>query len=136
MKKILSIAAVALLTLVFVSCGNGNTPEGVATKAMKCLIEKDYEGYVDLLYFKEKTAKGEEVSPEGRQQLVSLLQEKAGKKIDKQGGIKDFKVGEPVIEGDKAKVPVDVTYGDGSTNQEDIKVIKTPEGKWMLDSGK
>ena len=136
MKKLLSIAAVALLTLMFVSCGNSNTPEGVAAKAMKCLVEKDYEGYVDLLYFKQKAEKGEEMTPEGKQQLVSLLQEKGGKKIDGQGGIKDFKVGEPVIDGDKAKVPIEVTYGDGSTKTEDFKVVKTPQGKWMIDSGK
>ena len=136
MKKLLSIVAVALLTFAFISCSNSNSPEGVATKAMKCLSEKDYEGYVNLMYFKKKAEKKEEMTPEAKQQLVALLQEKAGKKIEKQGGLKEFKVGEPVIDGDKAKVPVEVTYGDGSTKTEEVKVIKTPEGKWMLDSGK
>ena len=55
MKKLYSFAAVVLLVLVLTACGKHqpNTPEGVATAAMNCIIDKDYEGYVDLMYFKD-----------------------------------------------------------------------------------
>ena len=133
MKKLLFIAAAGLLTVGVTSCmGNPNTPEGIATTAMEKMAKKDYAGYVDLMYFKGKS----ELSKEEKAQFVSILEEKAGKDIEKKGGIKEFKVGVPKLDGDKARVPVDITYGDGSTKKDDIAVIKTPDGDWKLDSGK
>ena len=133
-KRFFSIAAVALLVLVLTACGKHqpNTPEGVATAAMNCIIDKDYEGYVDLMYFKGK----EELSKDEKAQFVSILEEKAGKDMEQKGGIKEFKIGVPKLDGDKADVPVDITYGDGSTKNDNIAVIKTPDGDWKLNSGK
>ena len=85
-KRFFSIAAVALLVLVLTACGKHqpNTPEGVATAAMNCIIDKDYEGYVDLMYFKD----GKELSKERRQQLIVLVEDKVGDKAAEKGGIK------------------------------------------------
>jgi hypothetical protein len=132
MKKLLSYAAISLLLLSFVACGHVNTPEGVATAAMQCVVDKDYEGYVDLMYFKDE----QELTKEQRAQLVALVEDKVGDKAEEKGGIKDFKVGVPDLEGDKGSVPVEVTYGDESTKKQTIAVIKAPDGEWKLDSGK
>jgi hypothetical protein len=133
-KRFFSIAAVALLVLVLTACGKHqpNTPEGVATAAMNCIIDKDYEGYVDLMYFKD----GKELSKERRQQLIVLVEDKVGDKAAEKGGIKDFKVGIPELDGDKGTVPVEVTYGDDSTKDQSIAVVKSPDGDWRLDPGK
>ena len=38
--------------------------------------------------------------------------------------------------GDVAVVKVKLKYGDGSEEEEDIKVAQNEEGDWMLDAGK
>ena len=58
------------------------------------------------------------------------------KEVQKKEGIKDFTVGEPTIEENKAVVPYTLTYGNGDTKEDKMKLVKTEDGKWMIDSGK
>jgi hypothetical protein len=58
------------------------------------------------------------------------------KEMDQKKGIKDYKVGEPTIEDNKAVVPYTLTYGNGDTKEDKMKLVKTEDGKWMIDSGK
>ena len=130
MKKLLSIAAVCLFVLTLCSCSSTDTPEGVTTKAIKCIVDKDYKGYVDLMYFKK------EKTDEEKQQLVALIQDKMNKEVEKKEGIKDFNVGTPSVEENTAIVPYTINYGNGDTKEETMKLIKTEDGKWLIDSGK
>ena len=130
MKKVLSLAAVCLFVLALCSCGSSNTPEAVTTKAIKCIIDKDYDGYVDLMYFKK------EKSSEDMKQIVALVKDKMDKEVDQKKGIKDYKVGTPTIEDNKAVVPYTLTYGNDETKEDKMKLVKTEDGKWMIDSGK
>ena len=116
--------------LALCSCGSSNTPEAVTTKAIKCIIDKDYDGYVDLMYFKK------EKSSEDMKQIVALVKDKMDKEMDQKKGIKDYKVGTPTIEDNKAVVPYTLTYGNGDTKEDKMKLVKTEDGKWMIDSGK
>ena len=86
MKKVLTLATVCLFVLALCSCGSTDTPEGVTTKAIKCLIDKDYDGYVDMMYFKK------EKSNEDMKQIVALVKDKMDKELEQKQGIKDFKV--------------------------------------------
>lgn len=132
MKKLLSLAAVCLFVLALCSCGGGvpNTPEAVTTKAIQCIIDKDYKGYVDLMYFKK------EMNDEGKEQLVTLVQDKMEKEVGKKDGIKDFTVGQPTVDENKAIVPYALNYGNGDTKEDKMKLIKNEEGEWLIDSGK
>ena len=130
MKKVLTLAAVCLFVLALCSCGASNTPEEVTTKAIKCLIDKDYDGYVDMMYFKK------EKSNEDMKQIVALVKDKMDKELEQKQGIKDYKVGTPTIEDNKAVVPYTLTYGNGDTKEDNMKLVKTNDGKWMIDSGK
>ena len=49
MKKMLSFAAVALFAVALFSCGGAKTPEEVTAKAIQCIADKDYKGYVDMM---------------------------------------------------------------------------------------
>jgi hypothetical protein len=84
MKKVLSLAAVCLFVLALCSCGSSNTPEAVTTKAIKCIIDKDYDGYVNLMYFKK------EKSSEDMKQIIALVKDKMDKEMDQKKGIKDY----------------------------------------------
>lgn len=130
MKKVMTFAAVCLFVLALCSCGSSNTPEAVATKAIKCIIDKNYDGYVDLMYFKK------EKSNDDMKQIVALVKDKMDKEMEKKQGIKDFKVETATIDGDKATVPYSLTYGNGETKDDTMKLIKTEKGEWMIDSGK
>lgn len=130
MKKVLSLATVCLFVLALCSCGSSNTPEAVATKAIKCVMEKDYDGYVDLMHFKK------EKSSEDMKQIVALVKDKMDKEMDQKKGIKDYEVGTPTIEDNKAVVPYTLIYGNGDTKEDNMKLVKTEDGKWMIDSGK
>ena len=130
MKKVLTLATVCLFVLALCSCGSSNTPEEVTTKAIKCLIDKDYDGYVDMMYFKK------EKSNEDMKQIVALVKDKMDKELEQKQGIKEYKVGTPTIEDNKAVVPYTLTYGNGDTKEDNMKLVKTNNGKWMIDSGK
>ena len=130
MKKVLSLAVVCLFVLALCSCGSSNTSEAVTTKAIKCIIDKDYDGYVDLMYFKK------EKSSEDMKQIVALVKDKMDKEMDQKQGIKDFKVETATVEDNKATVPYTLTYGNGETKEDTMKLIKTEKGDWMIDSGK
>lgn len=130
MKKMLSFAAVALFAVALFSCGGAKTPEEVTAKAIQCIADKDYKGYVDMMNFKDiKT-------DEQKQQLVALVQDKMDKELTKKEGIKDFNIGTAEINEDKAVVPYTINYGNGDTKEDKMKLIKTEDGSWMIDSGK
>ena len=132
MKKLLSFAAVCLFVLTLCSCSSAdtNTPEGTVTKAIKCIIDKDYEGYINMMTFKKVK------SDEDKAQLVALVKEKMDKEMEEKQGIKDYEVGAAAIEENTAVVPYKITYGNVDTKEDKMKLTKTEDGKWLIDSGK
>ena len=82
------------------------------------------------MYFKK------EKSNEDMKQIVALVKDKMDKEMDQKKGVKDYKVGKPSIDDNKAVVPYTLTYGNGETKEDNMKLIKTEDGKWMIDSGK
>lgn len=136
MKKMLYVfvAVVAMVTMWSCSGANSN-PTSVAEAAIKCVKNKDYESYVDLIYIKER--KGTSVEKQ-KQELHALLAEKGDKTIDKKQGIQSWEIlGEEIAEdGNTAKVKVKIIYGDGTSDNQTIKTCKTEDGSWMLDLGK
>lgn len=130
MKKLLSYTAVCLFIVALCSCATPNTPEGVAEKALKCIISKDYQGYVDMLQFKK------EVNNEEKQQIAALVKDKMDKEMEKKEGIKDYQIGAPEVTDNKAVVPYTITYGNGETSEDKMKLVKTEDGQWLIDAGK
>ena len=130
MKKLLTFATVCLFVMALCSCSSETTPEDVATKAVKCIIDKDYEGYINMMYFQK--AKNDEE----KAQLAALIREKMDKEMEKKQGITDYEIGTATIEEKSAVVPYKLTYGDGEVKEDKMKLLKTEKGEWMIDSGK
>lgn len=130
MKKLLLFSVVGLLVLVLSACSSDNTPEGVTTKAIQCIIDKDYQGYIDLMFFRK------EQTDHDKQQLAALVQDKMDKEMEKKQGIKDFHVGKADIVEDKAVVPYQVTFGNGGIKEDKMQLLKIEDETWMIDSGK
>ena len=131
-------SAMVLIAVVCVmnSCSGGdNSPEGIVSKALTRLQEKDYVGYIDLIKFSETDA---EKLQKQKAALLELAQRKFDKSLEKKQGLESWEVLSTDMDatGDVAVVKVKLKYGDGSEEEEDIKVAQNEEGDWMLDAGK
>lgn len=139
MKKILSVTVLVMALAMLVACGGGNTPSSVVEKSMKCLQDKDYEGYVDLLYIDVKEGEDPEVQ---RNAVSSMIASKADQTLAKKQGIKSYEIlSEEVTPAEENKpetavVKVKIEYGDASTKEETVKLKKDDAGDWKIDMGK
>lgn len=65
------------------------------------------------------------------------MKEKAGKELEKKGGLKSFEVlSEEIAEdGNSAVVKFKQVYGNGEESEDEQKMVKV-DGKWLMDIGK
>lgn len=131
MKKFFRMMSVALVALVFAACASSNTPEAATKKYLQSMQKGDYAAMIDQMNFKKA------LTDEQKAELVSMVGEKAKAEVEKKGGIASFEIGVAEIaeDGQKAKVPYTLVYGDEST-KEDSEDLVLVDGKWMIDSGK
>lgn len=130
MKKVLLGFAVIMLAVVAVSCSNSNSPKGIAEKFVQAMKSKNYEKAADCYYY-EGTK--DEIKAD-RAQMVAFM-EKAGQSMEKQGGIKSYKINSVEEDGDTAVVKGEITYGDGEVKEDEI-LTKKVDGKWYIDLDK
>ena len=136
MKKILFVAVMCLFAVMFSGCGGAKTPKDVAEKSIKCLKNKDYKGYVELVSLKDEAKMSSEELKKSREQMAVLLESKISSEVDKKGGIDSYEIGEETIDEDEAKVKATIKYGDGSEKESTIKLKKKEDGDWKIDAGK
>lgn len=136
MKKILFVAVMCLFAVMFSGCGGAKTPKDVAEKSIKCLKNKDYKGYVELVSLKDEAKMSSEELKKSREQMAVLLESKISSEVDKKGGIDSYEIGEETIDEDEAKVKATFKYGDGSEKESTIKLKKNEDGDWKIDAGK
>ena len=128
MKKVLFAIAICFITMAALSScsGHDNTPEGVAKAAVECLKAKDYIGYMDLT----------SATKEQKEAMTAMLQ-KVGQQTDEKGGVKSYEIVDQEIDEEKgtATVNVKVTYGNGDTEDNKMKMLKK-DGDWVLSADK
>ena len=130
MKKILSVLSLALVALAFVSC-NSNSPEAVVQEYVADLQTGKYEEAIDLFYFKKNLTDAD------KQQYVSMMKDKWGKEMEKKGGITGVEITDVSVaeDGNTANVKYILKYGDGTSKDQDSKLLKVDD-KWKMESGK
>lgn len=137
MRKLFLFATVCLFAVLLSGC-TSNSPESVARKSLQCLIDKDYKGYMDLVYISDKNGTRDEAAIEKlRSEWVQLLEQKVDKEYAKKGGLKSYEITKVEMQedGQKAKVTAKIKYGDDSEEDTDVVLVKTPEDKWMISLG-
>lgn len=131
MKKIFVAMVCMVAFLATTSCGGGaaSTPAGAAAEGIELIKAKDYEGFVETIKMSDK-ATPEEVE-QTKQLYVSLFRDKAGKQMEKKGGIQSYTlVSEEIAEdGQTAVVKYEITYGNGSTDKQKFDMI-LDGGEW------
>ncbi len=133
-KTFFSLFAVMAITLMMFSCGGGgNTPTKVVEKSIKYIQDKDYAAYVDLIEFKE-----EQNSKEDKEQFVEFLEGMFEMTLEKKQGLASYEIiSEEISEdGNSAVVVANITYGDGSSDEDKMKLIKNAEGEWKISMNK
>lgn len=133
MKKLLFAIVALVASFTLSSCG-GSSPSDVASKSIDLLMDKDYEGYVDQLYFNSDDA---EAVKKAKKLYVGLLEAADAKAEKEKTEIKSYElVSEKISEdGKTAKVKFEVTYEDGDKEEQTVDLINV-DGEWKVDSGK
>lgn len=133
MKKILSVLTLIMGLFILSAC-NSNTPSAVAEKAANCIKDKDYEGYVELMYYKEDKAP----TAEEKQQFADMLKAKAESAYEKKEGIKSVKAESEEIseDGKEAVVKMKVEYNNGEIKEDIMHLKKDAKGQWRVYMGK
>lgn len=136
MKKVLFGFVALFAMLVMWSCGGANsTPTSVAEAAAECIKDNDMEGYAELVYIKEKEGK---TLDEQRAELTEFLSGLMQMAMSQKKGLESYEVlSEEIAEdGKTAVVKCKMVYGDGSEDEDKMKMIKTEDGKWMINMNK
>ena len=130
MKKVLLGFTVIILAVVSVSCSKSNSPKDVAEKFVQAMKSKNYEKAADCFYYEgtKDEAKAQ------RAQVVAFM-EKAGQSMEKQDGIKSYKINSVEEDGDNAVVKGEITYGNGDVKEDEI-LTKKVDGNWYIDLDK
>lgn len=134
MRKLISLLAIVITAALISSCSS-NSPKAVAEKAMKCIMDKDYKGYVNLVYFDESKEKPESIQ-RNKDATVAILGEKYDKLSEKKKGFKDYKVLSEEVKDSTAVVKMEISYGNGEKENNDVKMKMDKNGDWKIDNNK
>ena len=127
MRKVLVILAMVVCSMALLtSCGQDNSPRGVAEAAVKCMAKKDFKGYMELTNATDQQKEG----------MVQLL-EKVGKEGDSKGGLKSYEIVDEQVdeENGKATATVKVLYDNGEEKNNTMKMVKQDD-KWYISAEK
>lgn len=123
MRRLFPLLPCLLLAVACLASG----PEATVKRFYNAVEEGEIDSAAELLSSRI-------VGMMGKDKLRRALSEQA-LDIKKRGGIKSLKVEELTEVGEIAEGKVTITFGDGSTKTDKVKLIKE-EGKWKLDADK
>ena len=135
MKKLIYLFAVVAAVFAVSCSSTPATPGGAALNIYQLMVDGKYEAVAEGFYL---DATDPDDIREGREFLVSIFREKAAPQIEKKGGIKSVEVLEESINesGDKAEVKLKITYGNDTTEEEDVNMVLDKDGKWKASMEK
>jgi hypothetical protein len=123
-----------LMTLLFFACGKGqgdNTPKGVVTQYAEAIIHGKYLEALNLVYFEGSEDEVQEL----REKFANLCEEVAETGMKDSDRLVSYEIGE--VEEDeeegKATVVTTLSYADGHSKTDTLKLRKDEQGQWFID---
>lgn len=132
MKKVLLFGMAMVCMLVMTSCGSSNTPKNVAEKSLQCLVDKDFKGYVDLIYFSDEDM-AEKNFEEKKTAMTELMQNKYNQSILEKGSIVSYDYVSEEVKDSTAVVKMAIKYSTDKTDTTQVKLKMNSKGDWKLD---
>lgn len=136
MKKIMNLLAIVVVFFTFFTfascCSSSNTPSSVVESAQKAVEKKDYKKFVEYIYV-DGSAEEQEAA---REQLASMIEGKAKQSADEVTHPMRVISEEISEDGQTAKVVVEETNPDGTTEQSTHKLRKDANGDWKIEISK
>jgi len=129
--RVTVVVTIFALGSFLLSCsGGGKTPADVS----KSFTEKMEKGDIEAAY---KLLDGTAEATEEESQKVKALLGEGSKQIKEKNGIKNIEVIEETIseDGKEAEVTLNITYGNGETDESTSKLKKTDDG-WKMSLSK
>jgi len=135
MKKKLSVIGLLVIMMaigsMMISCGGGKSTPSKAALAFTENIEKgNYDAAFNMLQG------ADEATAEEEEKIKAFLSE-SHKEMKNKGGISNKEVLSETLsdDGTTANVEMKVTYGDGTTDESDTKLVNTDDG-WKISMEK
>lgn len=128
MKKLLSLALVAMSIFVLSACGGGaKTPSEVAKAITEAMYNDGVKSTIKYYDMNEEEAKQME-------QMAGLMDNKIKATVEEKKGFSGVTVSDEKIEGDKATVKATVKFGDGSEEVSEMNLVQK-DGTWKVVKG-
>ena len=140
MRKFLFMSMMVVtcgVMLMLTSCKSESEQRQVAEKAMECLKNKDFKGYVDLMYFSESDSADPEKLAQKKENMAQMLESKMSMSDGQKGGWKGIKKYSYVSEQtDSTTSVVKMAYVNNEDKPDtmDIKLQLDEKGKWKISS--
>lgn len=133
MKK-LFFSTFVILAAIFMAACSSNTPKATAEAYSKAIIKGDYKGALEYVYMKGEP---EEVQKK-KEFYLQMVENKVKDGLPEDKQMTKYEVTSEEFDADEvhATVIANVTYANGDTKEERSKMIKTEDGKWMVDGEK
>ena len=117
------LSLLAILAVVAVACGGGG-PEATVKTFFSLMEEGKVSEASELV-----------MAPDEMKAFMSMAMAEGTKELERKGGIKKMKFLEKNVTGETAELKVEMTYGNGETDTQDISLVKV-DGDWKLSMNK
>lgn len=115
------------------ACSSDNSAGEAAEKAIEMLQKEDFPGYTSMLYLPNQEKEDNQELSKKKEYITEVIQGYIHRELERKGGIKSYKVLNENQNGNKAEVRMEISYGNGETNEETISLIKSNDGKWLIN---
>lgn len=115
------------------ACSSDNSAGKAAEKAIEMLQKEDFPSYTSMLYLPNQEKEDNQELSKKKEYITEVIQGYLHRELERKGGIKSYKVLNENQNGNKAEVRMEISYGNGETNEETISLIKSNDGKWLIN---
>ena len=133
MKKTITICMLSACLLLTGACSSDNSAGKAAEKAIEMLQKEDFQGYSSMLYLPNQEKEDNQELSKKKEYITEVIQGYLHRELERKGGIKSYKVLNENQNGNKAEVRMEISYGNGETNEETISLIQSNDGKWLIN---